>query len=538
MFFSSSPISEKLEGAILAHSISAGTKRFKKGRVLSLEDIKVLSAAQIDDVMVAILDNSDIGEDLAAKKIAELVAGDGLTMSAPFTGRVNLFASANGVCKIDVEKLQTLNRLNEAITVASIPDFEMVQPKQMVATIKIIPFSVPNEIMEKVIGLLDKPLVKVQPFQVKKTSLIQTHYDATKPSVLDKTKTVLNNRLSALSNRINKEIRCPHKTAKLADQIRLIMATDRPDLLILTGASAITDRADVLPAALELAGGNIQRFGMPVDPGNLLMLGDISGTRVIGMPGCARSPKLNGFDWVLQRLMANINISNDDISDMAVGGLLKEISTRPSPRASLARTPTMAKKPSVTAIVLAAGQSRRMGKDNKLLKKINGIPMIRHTVDIVQRCHMDEIIVVTGHEAKAIEVALSGTSTSFKHNELFDEGISSSLKAGISAVPLSSDAVLICLGDMPLISSDDIHSLTAAFSPADGRSICVPTYKGKWGNPVLLGKQFFSEIQDLTGDIGARHLISEYPDLVCEVEMSSDGVLSDFDNPESFKRFD
>ena len=108
---------------------------------------------------------------------------------------------------------------------------------------------------------------------------------------------------------------------------------DSSDALIAFGASAITDRRDVIPAAIEAIGGRIERFGMPVDPGNLLLLAERHGMPIIGAPGCARSPKENGFDWVLQRVLAGVPIHDADIRAMGVGGLLMEIASRPQPRA-------------------------------------------------------------------------------------------------------------------------------------------------------------------------------------------------------------
>lgn len=357
MHFSSFPTSRKLKGALLAHSIKVGDTHFKKGRLLSPSDINKLLSSNIKTVMVALLDDNDINEDQAAKTISALIKGKNLEATPPFTGRVNLLANKNGLCLLNVNALQSLNRIDEAVTVATIPNYEIIHTKQMVATIKIIPFGVPRETIKKVEGLISSPLINIKPFKVKIVKHIQTFHEGTKQSVLDKTRDVLTNRLIALGNKLHSEQRCPHDISCLTEEITRTIKAEKPDVLILTGASAITDRADVLPQALKHAGGTVQRFGMPVDPGNLLMLGDIGDIKVIGMPGCARSPKLNGFDWVLQRMLAEVEISNNDISDMAVGGLLKEIPTRPLPRSSTAnKKMSNRKEPIITAVILAAGQ--------------------------------------------------------------------------------------------------------------------------------------------------------------------------------------
>jgi molybdenum cofactor cytidylyltransferase len=196
--------------------------------------------------------------------------------------------------------------------------------------------------------------------------LIQTRLPGTKESVLDKTVAVTARRIDACGGRLVGEQRCAHAVDALAARIRAVSA----DLVLIAGASAITDRRDVLPAAIEAAGGVVEHFGMPVDPGNLLLLARLGDRPVLGLPGCARSPKLNGFDWVLQRLAAGLPVGRADIMAMGVGGLLMEIPTRPQPRDGTPARPGV-----VAAIVLAAGQSRRMGPDNKLLALVDGRPI-------------------------------------------------------------------------------------------------------------------------------------------------------------------
>src|SRR6202011_4010190 len=128
------------------------------------------------------------------------------------------------------------------------------------------------------------------------------------------------------------------------------------ELVIVFGASAIADKRDVIPAAVEAIGGRIEHFGMPVDPGNLLLIGEARNRPVLGAPGCARSPKENGFDWVLMRLLAGLPVGRGDINGMGVGGLLMEIVTRPQPR----EEPSPSGK-RTAALLLAAGRSTRMG---------------------------------------------------------------------------------------------------------------------------------------------------------------------------------
>ena len=270
---------------------------------------------------------------------------------------------------------------------------------------------------------------------------------------------------------------------------------------------------------------------MPVDPGNLLMVGKLGAVPVLGLPGCARSPKLNGFDWVLQRLVAGLDVTKDDVTGMGVGGLLTEIPSRPQPRDQVSKpAPIPAPKtPRVAALVLAAGQSRRMGARNKLLAKIDAKPMVARVVDAALDSVAESVVVVTGHEAEAVERVLADRPVRFVHNPDFAAGLSTSLQAGLSALDRDIDAFLVLLGDMPRVSADIIDELIATFDPSAGRSIIVPTYDGKRGNPVLWDRHFLAEMSTLAGDVGARHLIGHHAERVAEVAFADDAILLDID---------
>jgi molybdenum cofactor cytidylyltransferase len=303
--------------------------------------------------------------------------------------------------------------------------------------------------------------------------------------------------------------------------------------VLVLGASAIADRRDIVPAAVEQAGGRIVRFGMPVDPGHLTMLAELDGMTVLGIPGSSRSPRRQGFDWLLQRLFAGLDVSDEAITEMGVGGLLKEIPERPMPRriTDPGRKPRAAHK--IAGLVLAAGQSRRMGARNKLLAEIDGVAMVRRVVEAVVASRADPVIVVTGHEADRVRAALQGLAVSFVDNPDFEEGISASLRHGLTAVPPDRDGVLVCLGDMPRVDAAMLDRLIAAFAPDTGKDICVPVHRGKRGNPVLWGKRYFSEMRDIAGDVGAKHLIGRHAEAVQDVEIAEDGVLIDVDSPDA-----
>ena len=526
------------EGAILVHSIRQSEVNFKKGRVLSAADVTMLAAAGIASVITVRLEAHDIAEDEAAAALVPALAGDNIRVAAPFTGRVNLFAKADGVLAYDRERLDALNLIDEGITVAMLAPFESVAAGQMIGTIKIIPFAVPRAALDQALSIAQAeatPLVSVSAFAPHKVGLVATRLAGTKESVMDKTRRILDQRLAVMGSHIGKELRCDHTEADVAQSVAALLAKGYSPVLVF-GASAITDRRDVVPAGIAAAGGEIIHFGMPVDPGNLMLLARAGDTPVLGLPGCARSPALNGFDWVLARLLAGLEVTRADIMRMGAGGLLKEISTRPQPREGSPRTQNMKpSEPHIAAVVLGAGKSSRMGATNKLTTEVDGTPMIAHAVQAVAECGVSPIVVVTGHEAAKVEAALAGAPVSFVHNPDYAEGLSTSLRAGVRALPDDIDAALICLGDMPDISANHVARLIAAFDPDEGCTICVPTFGGKRGNPILWGASFLPEFTGLKGDTGARHLLGEHAEAVCEVAMPDDAPLRDIDTPEELE---
>ncbi|PWC76519.1 molybdopterin-binding/glycosyltransferase family 2 protein [Azospirillum sp. TSH64] len=533
MFFGPLPLSDA-EGATLAHSLRLGSIAFKKGRRLSTDDVEALREAGIAEVIAAKLSDSDIGEDAAASRIAAAVAGGAVQVAAAFTGRVNLFAESHGLLRLAPSRIDAINEIDESVTIATLPDFAPVEPGQMLATVKIIPFAAPAGAVEQAERIaMDGPSpLAVLPYRPLSVALIQTRLPGVKESVLDKTVAVTRERVEAIGGTLIHDSRCAHDEAELAAQIA---GAPTADLLLIAGASAITDRRDVLPAAIGRAGGVVEHFGMPVDPGNLLLLARRDGKPVLGLPGCARSPKLNGFDWVLQRIAAGIPPSRAEVMRMGVGGLLAEIPTRPLPRAGVATEAPRA--PRVTALVLAAGRSSRMGQTNKLLAEVNGAPLVARAVDAALASQAATVIVVTGHQGERVARALADRPVTFVHNPAFAEGLSSSLRAGLAAVPGDSDAVVVCLGDMPRVASAVIDRLIAAYSPLEGRAICIPTTHGKQGNPVLWDRAFFTEMAGLSGDAGAKRLIGQHADRLCEVPVDDAGILYDVDTPDLLARF-
>jgi molybdenum cofactor cytidylyltransferase len=330
MKFGLTPI-EEAEGAVLAHGVRIDGVAYKKGDILTRERRLALGSAGVQCVVAARLEPGDVDENEAALKLAKWLAGANLRCSAPFTGRVNLFAESAGLAVIGAEAIDRVNAVDEAITVATLPRYRAVAAGDMVATVKIIPFATQAATLEIALAAAPTGAISVRSFKPMRIGVVSTTLRGLKPSIVAKTLRVLEARLAPTGARIVAQEIVPHEVGPLAKALARLI--DGSDALIAFGASAITDRRDVVPAAIEAIGGRIERFGMPVDPGNLLLLAERHGIPIIGAPGCARSPKENGFDWVLQRMLAGVPIRDADIRAMGVGGLLMEIASRPQPRA-------------------------------------------------------------------------------------------------------------------------------------------------------------------------------------------------------------
>ena len=540
MRFGDTPIDEA-SGAILAHSWRAGGINFAKGRRLSDDDVALLKKAGASSVVAARLDPDDIHEDEAATTVARALAGEGIEITAAFTGRCNHFASGAGLAVIDKERIDALNELDESVTVATLPPYARVGPRQMVATVKIIPYAAPRSAVSRAVDVAkaaNRPVVAVAPFHAMKAGLVQTRLPGTRDKVLDKGLSTTDKRLKSLGSALIGERRCTHDAAAIAAAIKELKA-EGCDLFLIAGASAIVDRDDVVPAGIRDAGGKIVHFGMPVDPGNLLLTAELDGKPVLGLPGCAKSPKYNGFDMVLERLAARLPVGRAEIVRMGAGGLLAEIPTRPQPRDdSESEDAAPQQAPRVAIVVLAAGQSRRMGGPNKLLAEASGAPLVVHAVKSALASQAVEVVVVLGHMAAdvraTIEKAISPQArVRFVVNPDYAEGISTSVRTGIGALGSTIDAAVVQLSDMPGVNAALLDRLIAAFSPVEGRAICVPTVRGKRGNPVLWARRFFPEIAKLEGDAGAKHMIGEHSDVVCEVEMPGEAAVTDIDTPEA-----
>lgn len=344
MKFGSVPVRDA-HGAILAHGVPIAS--LSKGIVLGDGHIATLQALGIEAVTVARLSETDVGEDdaatLLAKALVPNASDQGLRLTKAKAGRVNLFAHRAGLLMLDIDRIMALNRIDPMITVATLPDLKRVTAGVMIATIKVISYGVPRHHVEQACSAIAAQIdetaapfaISIRPAVLKTATLIETHHAGGRTA--PKGRRVLDDRLDRLGCNLIETLDVPHEEAAIAQAI----SKAQGQVVFILTASATSDINDTAPAGLRRAGGRVHHYGMPVDPGNLLFLGAIddgssgaiAGPRsVIGLPGCARSPALNGADWVLERIICGLPVSSDDISAMSVGGLLKEISERGLPR--------------------------------------------------------------------------------------------------------------------------------------------------------------------------------------------------------------
>lgn len=540
MKFGPTPLDEA-RGAVLAHTIRLPGKVIKKGTALSDADLDAMRAGGLREVIAATLQAGDVPEDEAAERLARAMLAPLLARSRAATGRVNLLADAPGLLVLDTTAINRLNALDESITIATLPNHTLVTAREMLATIKIIPFAVPGAVLAVAEAMLRVagPVLRILPLRPLKVGLVVSELPGLKESAMEGAAEVTGARIEALQGTMLPVERVRHDTGAIADALARLRRQGA-ELLLIAGASAVVDRRDVAPAAIIRAGGAISHFGMPVDPGNLICLGRIGEVPAIVLPGCARSPKLNGFDWVLARIFAGLEVTAAEVMGMGVGGLLKEIDARPLPRERAPQTPPPAQAPrrarQVAALVLAAGRSRRMAPLNKLLvQDENGIAMVARVVDQALASQARPVIVVTGHERERVMEVLAGRPVLFAAADDYAQGLSASLKAGLAALPPDIDGVMICLGDMPLVTAAMMDRIIAAFDPEAGRAIVQPTFRGKQGNPMLWARALVPAMMTVNGDVGARHLAAQHAGAVVEVEMPDDGVLRDFDTTEALK---
>ncbi|MBI1906694.1 MAG: NTP transferase domain-containing protein [Rhodocyclales bacterium] len=525
-------------GVMLAHTLKVDGRSFRKGHVLDSADLTMLREAGVTEVSGARLAPDDVPENDAAAEIAALLGGINTTTRAPYAGRSNVHAVPRGVVEVDAECIDRLNLLDEAIAIGTLPPYALARAGQVLATVKIIPCAVPRRLLDacRAIVASSRPLrlAELRPHRVALImSALPGMSDKQVTSALGATRA----RVEALGSRLALVLRCAHERDAIADVLRQTLAAGC-DLVLINGASMTKDRLDTVPAAISAAGGEIVHFGMPVEPGNMLLLGRVGSVAVVGLPGCARSRRSNGLDWLLHRLLAHLPVTREHIMRMGVGGLIRsplesEDDSDDGGDAELTVAPPDA--PHVAVLILAAGTSSRMGETNKLLAEVDGVPMVLRALNAAQASRAASVTVVLGHEGTVVEALLAPRPARVVHNPDFAQGLSTSLRCGIAALPADARAVLVMLADMPRVSAAHLDRLIEAWDPARP-AIIVPHHDGRRGNPVLWPRALFSEMQAVGGDRGARELLARHADQVRRVEFDDDAIFIDVDTPADLAR--
>ena len=523
MQFGKLPI-DQVQGALLAHSHRSAAGRIRKGQLLTDDLIKQLRQDGLTHVTVARLDADDLHEDHAAQYIATRLAADNTRLGAASTGRVNIHATVNGLCDFKIEEVHAINAVHESITLATLPASTRVTAGQIIATVKIIPYAAHSEHVKTACERATQGVRVYEQFAAT-ACLIQTELPSVKSQVLDKTRTVTEHRLMERQARLDNEERVAHTTLAVSEALTRSLSRE-PDWILIIGASATSDRCDIVPTAITDIGGQIEHFGMPMDPGNLLLLASVNGITIIGMPGCARSKKVNGLDMVLDRMACRVPVTRQWITTLGAGGLLNEIVDRPRPRV------IPAEQSLVSGLLLCAGTSSRFGQQNKLLSQWQGRSLVNHAAKAISASGISSTVVVTGHQSSDVMESLDNLvcedSFQFLYNDAYRTGMASSLIKGVSSL-IESDAIVVCLGDMPHVDGDVIDSLIAAFRKHPDKAIYIPVFDKQRGNPVLIARRLFDSVLTLTGDTGARVLAKQFPDTVMEVQTENAGVLQDVD---------
>ena len=186
----------------------------------------------------------------------------------------------------------------------------------------------------------------------------------------------------------------------------------------------------------------------------------------------------------------------------------------------------------VSAILLAAGQSKRMNGENKLTKEIQGIPLIKHSVKNILAASIDGLIIVLGYQKKIIEKLIDkDEKIKFFFNKDFESGMASSIKTGLDNLSEKTEAFFICLGDMPMVNHDIYNQLIKS---KDNKEIIVPTYKGQQGNPVLFDKSMKETVMNITGDVGAKKILELNKDKILNLEINDQNITKGFNTQGDF----
>lgn len=311
---------ENSVGAILVHNVAGadGRKALSKGRTIRQEDIETMRSLGKSAIYAAILDPGDVREDDAAAWLARTIAGAAVETSKPSGGRVNLYATQPGFLRVSVEALKRLNELN-GVTLATIQNYSLVQPKKMIATLKTIGLALPEHILrdaEKVGAALSVAAVKN-----KNVAIVLTGSENGKTKTQEAFSPAIRDRIEELGAQVVVEDFVPEDTRAISLAIESAIRRGA-QLIVIAGETSIMDAEDITPRGIENVGGKLELYGAPVEPGNLLLLAYRDAVPIVGAPGCIKSRETNVVDLILPRLLIGERVTRGDVNELAVGGLL------------------------------------------------------------------------------------------------------------------------------------------------------------------------------------------------------------------------
>jgi len=308
------------EGCIARHNISdaAGRRLVSKGRVITAADVAQLQLHAIELVHVVELDADDIDEHTAATLVAVRCSHSGVRIRPPHHGRVDVMADYAGMVRVTDARLADWHAI-DGVTIATVAGWSAVTAGQRIATIKILPFALPRQCLQTT----PAPAIAVYPFVRRRVAVIMIGNDAVCTRLQRTHIPPLQARLLPVAAMIVATLQCAPDSRAVA--VALCQATACADLVVTVAETSIMDRDDVMPQGLLLAGGDITCYGAPVEPGNLLLLGQLAGIPVIGAPGCIRGHSRNVVDELLPRIVADFLPTAHDVYALANGGLLASV---------------------------------------------------------------------------------------------------------------------------------------------------------------------------------------------------------------------
>ncbi len=522
-------------GTVLGHTHRLKTdqgisQRLSKGTLLNAKHIDMLLQAEVDSVMVAVLETDDILENSAVERLARLFQGAGVGVESPRQGRCNLYALHRGVLDYDVSLIHRLNALDWRVGMA-IEYGGVIEAGTVFASIKVIPYAVPRSVLDAwELELKSGSGVEMYPLRRRHVALIVSQH-SDQPSSIQRIVDVHRSRIEGLGSQIDRVCRCEHTVASIAQSLQSVV-TEGWDLVLFYGATAVVDVDDVLPLAIRSVGGEVERVGMPVEPGNMLLLGRMLECPIIGVPRCAQHIQQSGLDLVLARALSGASLSSVDISRLGVGGYLKN-----NPSTVVPKEPGH----KIGAVVLMAGLSSRMKGANKLSMSIPTPDEDGHTTVAVQTVKgilsagYAPVVVVTGHQETEIRELLQGLPVRFVHNPAFADGMGTSIAKAFSVLS-GWDAGLLALGDMPFVSPTILKEMYQR-SMESPEHIVVPVHNGRRGHPIVFPSSLFAELQQCTGDVGARSVLQSHQDIIERVNVSDTSIFWDVDTEDLLRRY-